>query len=163
MPETYSYTLSAALEYGCMIAITDLGAPVERLAGRENSWALPWQTNAQQWAEFFTNLYDKNNHTLSVYNTSLISKVDDCKDFYTRAYLVFKPKILAEQHLPDLSNIVRGVQVNKHLSGKEKLLVFIYRFYTHKFFQKIVKIIPVSLLRRVKTILSNQPMNKLIK
>jgi hypothetical protein len=55
-PETYSYTLSAVLQMELPVATTNLGAIFDRLAGRPLSWALPWESNAQQWNDFFLQL-----------------------------------------------------------------------------------------------------------
>lgn len=55
-PETYSYTLSAALRAGLPVAATNLGAIHERLAGRALSWALPWGAGAREWNDFFMKL-----------------------------------------------------------------------------------------------------------
>ena len=52
-PETYSYTLSAALQAGLPVAVPDIGAFVERVAGRPWSWVQPWDNNAQAWLDFF--------------------------------------------------------------------------------------------------------------
>lgn len=56
-PETYSYTLSACLAAGLPVAAPDLGAFPERLAGRDWSWVLPWNTPADGWLAFFTGIY----------------------------------------------------------------------------------------------------------
>ena len=55
-PETYSYTLSAVVHEELPAAVTNLGAIYDRLAGRALSWALPWQTSAQEWNDFFMKL-----------------------------------------------------------------------------------------------------------
>jgi len=55
-PETYSYTLSAAMHLGYPIAATDIGAFHDRLAGRSGSWLLPWNTEARDWNDFFARL-----------------------------------------------------------------------------------------------------------
>ncbi|MFN0038635.1 MAG: glycosyltransferase, partial [Burkholderiales bacterium] len=55
-PETYSYTLSVAMRLGYPVVATDLGAFADRLAGREDSWLLPWETKAQSWNDFFVRL-----------------------------------------------------------------------------------------------------------
>ena len=52
-PETYSYTLSAALRNGLPVAASDLGAFPERLAGRPWSWIRPWGTQPAAWNDFF--------------------------------------------------------------------------------------------------------------
>jgi O-antigen biosynthesis protein len=55
-PETYSYTLSAAMQAGLPVAVPDLGAFAERVADRPWSWVCPWDQNAKQWVSFFTGL-----------------------------------------------------------------------------------------------------------
>lgn len=55
-PETYSYTLSAALRAGLPVASTNLGAIPDRLAGRDLSWALPWESGALAWNDFLMRL-----------------------------------------------------------------------------------------------------------
>ncbi len=45
-PETYSYTLSAALAAGLPVVASDIGAFPERLAGRARTRLLPWDASA---------------------------------------------------------------------------------------------------------------------
>ncbi|WP_200848801.1 hypothetical protein, partial [Raoultella sp. 18093] len=52
-PETYSYTLSAALLAGLPVAVPDIGAFRERIAGRPWSWVLPWDATAAGWLAWF--------------------------------------------------------------------------------------------------------------
>lgn len=49
VPETYSYTLSAALPADAAIVASDLGAFPERLAGRRRTHLLPWNATPAQW------------------------------------------------------------------------------------------------------------------
>ncbi|WP_287805162.1 methyltransferase domain-containing protein [Diaphorobacter sp.] len=55
-PETYSYTLSAALQAGLPVAVPDIGAFAERVTGRAWSWVCPWGQDGKQWIDFFTAL-----------------------------------------------------------------------------------------------------------
>lgn len=55
-PETYSYTLSAALQAGLPVAVPDIGAFAERVAGRSWSWVCPWGRDGKAWAHFFTTI-----------------------------------------------------------------------------------------------------------
>jgi O-antigen biosynthesis protein len=52
-PETYSYTLSAALRTQCAIVAPDLGAFSERLQSRPLSWVVPWNTTPAGFSDFF--------------------------------------------------------------------------------------------------------------
>jgi len=56
VPETYGYTLSEVLAAGYPVAVTDLGALAERVAGRPNSWACPLNTSPAAWNAFFLSL-----------------------------------------------------------------------------------------------------------
>jgi glycosyltransferase involved in cell wall biosynthesis len=52
-PETYSYTLSEGLMLGLPLAVVDLGALPERVAGRPATWLKPWNLAPEQWIDFF--------------------------------------------------------------------------------------------------------------
>ena len=59
-PESYSYTLSVALESGIPLAVTDLGALPERVVGRPWAWVCPWEYTAADWLSFFRRIREKN-------------------------------------------------------------------------------------------------------
>ena len=59
-PETYSYTLSAALKAGRPIVVTDLGALPERVVGRAWTWVGDWRWTAQEWNDFFIQIREQN-------------------------------------------------------------------------------------------------------
>ena len=52
-PETYSYTLSSAIETGLPIVAADIGAFTERLSGRPLSWLVDHRASAQDWLATF--------------------------------------------------------------------------------------------------------------
>ncbi|AVO48758.1 glycosyl transferase family 2 [Melaminivora suipulveris] len=58
-PETYSYTLSAALQAGLPVAVPDIGAFAERVAGRAWSWVCPWGLEGKTWVEFFASIREQ--------------------------------------------------------------------------------------------------------
>ncbi len=58
-PETFSYTLSAALDTELAIVATDLGALPERLARRANARVVPWQASAAAVNDVFMELARK--------------------------------------------------------------------------------------------------------
>lgn len=62
-PETYSYTLSAALIAGLPVVAPDLGAFPERLANRPWSWIRHWNQAPYEWNNFFTQI--RETHFLS--------------------------------------------------------------------------------------------------
>lgn len=71
-PETYSYTLSAALISGLPVVAPDLGAFPERLSNRSWTWVCPWNQSVHEWNNFFTHL--RNAHFLSGTPPNLFSR-----------------------------------------------------------------------------------------
>jgi glycosyltransferase involved in cell wall biosynthesis len=55
-PETYSYTLSAAMRSGLPIAAPRLGAFPERLADYPAAWLLDWDSTPHAWNDLFLSL-----------------------------------------------------------------------------------------------------------
>ena len=58
-PETYSYTLSAAINAKLPVVAPDIGAFQERLFNRELSWIVPWDFKASVFNDFFMLLRDR--------------------------------------------------------------------------------------------------------
>ncbi|HTI01648.1 MAG TPA: glycosyltransferase [Acidisoma sp.] len=52
-PETFSYTLSTAIQTGVPIVATDLGSFPERLAGRPNTWLVDHRATTEDWLQVF--------------------------------------------------------------------------------------------------------------
>jgi GT2 family glycosyltransferase/glycosyltransferase involved in cell wall biosynthesis len=52
-PETYSYTLSAAIDAGLPVAASGIGAFPERLAGRPLTWLVDPEASAEEWLAVF--------------------------------------------------------------------------------------------------------------
>lgn len=55
-PETYSYTLSSAINSGLPIAAPRLGAFTERLLDYPLAWLMDWDTTAEYWNNLFASL-----------------------------------------------------------------------------------------------------------
>lgn len=70
-PETYSYTLSAALKSGFPIVVPNIGALAERLNQRLWSWVCPWDWSAKEWNNFFVRI--KTDHFLTAVSPNVIS------------------------------------------------------------------------------------------
>ncbi|MHB9111987.1 MAG: glycosyltransferase [Thermoleophilia bacterium] len=57
-PETYSYTLSAAMRSGLVVAAPRLGAFTERLEGYPEALLMDWDTGAADWNNVFISLLE---------------------------------------------------------------------------------------------------------
>ncbi len=82
-PETYSYTLSTALQHNLPIVASDLGAFRERLDGRPLSWIVPWNLSVDALNNFFVEL-----------RNSYFTKTEFAVS--TKKFLLDKTKYLAE-------------------------------------------------------------------
>jgi GT2 family glycosyltransferase/glycosyltransferase involved in cell wall biosynthesis len=84
-PETYSYTLSAAIEAGLPIVATNLGAFTERLAGRPYTWLTDYRASTEDLLAVFdavrAALRDRSRKAPSVPREAV-------PDFYATDYLV---------------------------------------------------------------------------
>jgi O-antigen biosynthesis protein len=80
-PETYSYTLSAAIQAGLAVVGPDLGAFRERLFGREWSWVAPWDQTPDQWLALFVQL--REDHFLTGVPPQPVTTAKDTVSDYT--------------------------------------------------------------------------------
>jgi GT2 family glycosyltransferase/glycosyltransferase involved in cell wall biosynthesis len=86
-PETFSYTLSAALELGLPVIAPDMGAFPERLAGRSWTWIVPWDEDAVRMVEFFVSVRRDHFLTSIEPHVPAMRRAAAPGDFYPVAYL----------------------------------------------------------------------------
>ena len=160
-PETYSYTLSHALDSGLPIIAPDIGAFPERLSGRANTLLFNHlQSPAELHAQIasFIHALGTNGVTTPVFQ-------GDCseKDFYDQAYLSLisrslkSPQAGHAEFKPDASQIVGGV--SQHSSWRDAVLRTLWRLYMHPSLRWVSTVIPYNLRRAVKRSLSRSAMH----
>lgn len=88
-PETYSYTLSAAMACGIPVAATDIGAIAERATCSEDilSWTLPWIARAPEWNDLFVEIMNGSARV------SPRRHVEYAKFDYSKDYLIIGPPV----------------------------------------------------------------------
>lgn len=160
-PETYSYTLSYAMDAGLPIFAPDLGAFPDRLKQRPltqlfNHLATP--------TDIVNQLYDFiQQHSAIEADTwqapnSLLAEV-----FYNQRYLNYVNKIANTN--PDFDP-TKVIAVNKHPSARlqtnEKLVVKLWKIYTHPSMRWVNKVIPFRVRRGLKRLLSRQAIHDLV-
>jgi GT2 family glycosyltransferase/glycosyltransferase involved in cell wall biosynthesis len=84
-PETYSYTLSAAIASGLPIVATDIGAFPERLKGRPLTWLVPRNASIGEWRKVFLEVRTVVSRRSRILPIPLQPGADD---FYRDSYLV---------------------------------------------------------------------------
>lgn len=160
-PETYSYTLSAALEGGYPVAAPALGAFSERLSGRAWSWLCNWNMSATQWLEFFDGVREKNfiagqEPAKAEGNSSPISfpMLDYRSDYLSKlpAAQALTSEQMQELHLLISLNVQSSNFLQSQQSEvKSKALRLLIILRASSIFSPVAKLIPTGFQRRVKS------------
>ena len=163
-PETYSYTLSAALEAGLPVVAPNIGAFGERLQNRDWTWIGDWQQSAEVWLVFFKTLRD--NHFITGIGPAHISpvsdplRIDGAPVDYRSNYLntLPKPGLLNTSELKELQQrVAPSLPQNQPQSGlpvgtlKSATLRALVRVRASPSMSAVAKLIPMHTQRRVKT------------
>lgn len=149
-PETYSYTLSAALRTNCAIIAPDLGAFMERLQQRPLSWILPWNTTPASFTDFFASLRE----TLIKNGLNFSEAPMTRMDGYLKRYSAAMPKASATGHstrtgkvlyLPGEDAPVYTMRVSRYVLAKRELRDRIIAIYRHEKIRPVLKrIVPLK-------------------
>jgi GT2 family glycosyltransferase/glycosyltransferase involved in cell wall biosynthesis len=94
-PETFSFTLSAALEAGVPIVARRIGAFPDRLKGRPLTWLVDPSTSPTEWISVFKTIYHdlRNNNA-----TERIGERAAAEDFYATQYLILPHKPIIQRN-----------------------------------------------------------------
>lgn len=88
-PETYSYTLSEAMEARLPVLVPDIGAFTERTSGRPWSWRVAWESSAADFLTVFIQIRDELESGAWTAKESIDPGIEHPGDdgFYDRRYL----------------------------------------------------------------------------
>ena len=171
-PETYSYTLSEALNAGRPVVVPDIGAFPERIAGRPYTWVVPWCRSVQEWADFFgqvaAELEDdaaSGSHEWSQQPTGGDGR------FYRDAYLEGAEAVPSSpsdetpegwQWLDDrVTRTILLAAGDERRSRKERLLMRLVALRQGRLGRLATRLLPYRFQRRVKRWLSRKPLHEL--
>jgi len=158
-PETYSYTLSYALESGVPIVATDLGAFPERLSGRKNSLLFDQHTSIKALIEQLTLFVDAIAAGREV-NAPEFNGGEFKSNFYESMYLVvvssgLKQTDLIEQSKSILLKSAWCINQSATDAGwREAVLATLWRLYMHHSTNWLGRLIPSSTRRFIRKSLS---------
>jgi|GEM_PF-3744127 Predicted glycosyltransferases len=175
-PETYSYTLSIALEYGIPVVVPNIGAFGERVVGRRDSRVIAWDTSAKKMCELWRSLRTDPQAFFAAANVPAVldlSQAERVGDFYRDGYL--QADWLRESELGriDYKALLASVYASAYVEvvavtpaapqgRKEKLLAILWRLSKHPALAWGVKLVPYRLQRYVKRILSRRAIHEII-
>ncbi|WP_265300651.1 methyltransferase domain-containing protein [Verminephrobacter eiseniae] len=147
-PETYSYTLSAALQAGLPVVAPDLGAFAERLAGRPWSWVMPWDMTAAEWLERFLELRQRHFANAQAPQPPTHSAPASDDWHYRQHYLQGLPDIGAPS--PLAHDFLRSHQPPTAAARRSLLLTGLVRLRSHPLLRGLAQRVPQHWQTRVK-------------
>ena len=162
-PETYSYTLSAALHQGLPVVVPDIGAFVERVSLRPLSVVQPWNSNTSDWCEFWSKILSDGELPSSMPLTRDPSESAE-KEFYASDYLA-----AVEAKQGELSSrMLKSLKGNYHsgvpeLTGSERILSRIWQISRQPVVAKVVSLVPFRMQQAIKRRLSRRPMHDIVR
>lgn len=162
-PETYSYTLSSAIEAGLPIIAPNIGAFPERLFGRCNSWVIPWDADAEFVVKQLADLaaYGDSSPALS----NFTSKTAPSNSYNAYQYSTDYWSLLEQKAGFKQSPNINQIQLKEWLAAalpytcdmpsadqavRRRLLTTLYYLRGLPVLRQIVKRIPLSFQRRVR-------------
>lgn len=160
-PETYSYTLSAALRSGLPIAAPALGAFPERLSGRASTFLMQWPFTTADWSEWWLRLVDQP-VLLSMSTAPQVDTQPIKKNFYQTEYVstdwIRTP--LATSTPENIQLLMSSSRSQKkRLSKKERMLTLLIVLRTNRVTRHIARLIPTDMQRKIKRKLSRAPLH----
>lgn len=169
-PETYSYTLSYALDSGLPIIAPNIGAFAERLSCRANTLLFKHLTPASELIDSFTAFIDALSEGENI-SAPQFEEDESKPDYYGRAYLeiISRDLIVAEPDTQTILFIPNAVSRNAQASvdvkngWRETVLTILWHLYTHRSMRWMSRVIPYAVLRSVKRLLSRRPIHEVVK
>ncbi|GAA4419015.1 methyltransferase domain-containing protein [Acidovorax lacteus] len=164
-PETYSYTLSAALQEGLPVVVPNLGAFVERVAGRPWSWVQAWDSTPAQWVELFAHIRQQMSEPLAQAPTApaLPKALQDLAQrmgpwSYVRDYATFAASP-AHQDAADAARMAAGMvaearATTPHEAPRGRLYRWALRLQRSALLGPLVRAVPHPVRHRIKGLLS---------
>lgn len=162
-PETYSYTLSLALELGLPVVVPNIGAFSERVHNRSESVIMPWDTSAHEWQEFWKEVRTKGELPVSKYDLPTNS-IDRDDSFYSSKY---KSKILSREGQADMILIdnlkPQYIREQALLTASEKTFEIISNLSRWPVINPLVRLVPLSVKRKIKQYLTSNSLHNIFK
>jgi hypothetical protein len=155
-PETYSYTLSSALESGVPIVAPKLGAFPERLSGRENALLFEPHLDPSALVEKITNFIAQIESGLQVKAPE--TNLNDIRgDYYHKEYTAGIPATISDSQI-ELGRIKVSGQVNGDLRGsrfRDSTLRVLVRLSWHPSIRWLRGVVPQRSQKFVRRLLSS--------
>lgn len=174
-PETYSYTLSIAFEYGLPVVIPNIGAFYERVLNRAYSRVIPWDLSIDPLCELWRSIHRDFKTFFAMENIPAVlpfKNVDIKKNFYQDEYLEDIALRGAERRVVDDYAFIESLFLSKNVEIKSKVLFLTYREKLLALLWKLDKVpmiswvtkwIPYQVKKWVKRRFSSKPIHQVLR
>ncbi|MCG8413895.1 MAG: hypothetical protein MI746_06710, partial [Pseudomonadales bacterium] len=156
-PETYSYTLSYALESGLPVACPNIGSFPERLHNRPHTWIEDWDMDAEQWLAKLESI----RHELMLQNESKAWLSQPNTQFSYRANYVH-PGVIPEFEFVDAEHLMSHwlMELPEASTVNRRFYRALIWLNSHRLFGHVANLIPMWIRRNVKRRLSTRPLHE---
>ena len=161
-PETYSYTLSIALQNRLPVVVPDLGAFVERVQARAHTAVVDWNLTIPQWREFWMDVL-KQQKLPAFTGEYRVDRTVLADSFYSDHYVQATPLRPSDPAAKVLQDLQPNLYVHSlNLSRSERLLKRIWRFSRRPLGAMLISVVPFKMQRTIKRFLSHRPMHDIV-
>ncbi|UZE95127.1 glycosyltransferase [Alkalimarinus alittae] len=158
-PETYSYTLSTALEKGFPVVVPNIGAFSERVAGRAFSAVKNWDMSVNGWKSFWLNVAAEG----AIETSNLQAEGCSCL-FYDDRYIKGNWSRKSDETVSiETLCLWLDVVTSNNLCRRERVLKRLWKIREHSIFGKFSALIPFKMQRYIKRKLSQKPIHEILK
>lgn len=164
-PETYSYTLSVALNTGLPIIAPDVGAFPERLSGRSQAWVFPFPASAEilleGMAKFLADLGSGHTRVAPVLSIEPHPVDLYASRYFADAAAAHRPSDMAAVRKCLAALLARAPAVRA--TRRERILKLLWLAYSDRRLRGIANLIPHRVKRSVKRLLSRKPLHEIFR
>lgn len=156
-PETYSYTLSAAIAAGASVLIPNIGAFSERIAGRQGTWIYDWDASPETINELLLAIKEKRLVQEDAHVSAIFPSAPTFD--YSVHYLSPVPVRPVRQVSRDLDNVVSSLENNNMQARKSIRMLIVGALVTLRSqpsLHWLARRIPLSTQIRIKNWLLRQ-------
>lgn len=158
-PETYSYTLSTALEKGLPVVVPNIGAFSERVAGRAFTAVKNWDMSVEGWKSFWLKVASE-----GVMDSNNIQSDRSSCLFYSDSYVKHNWSRKSDEAISiETIRLWLNVASNESLCRRERVLKRLWKIREHSMFGKFSALIPFKIQRYIKRKLSQKPIHEILK
>ncbi|KWK52852.1 hypothetical protein WT81_13640 [Burkholderia stagnalis] len=164
-PETYSYTLSAALASGLPIVAPSIGAFPERLAGREQTALLAHPPSAEALLatiEMLLAELERGGQPIAPAFAGELPSVGYYDQQYVRAAGAARGPANRTDVVAALDAVLAEQEIVVH-GRRERFLRVLWRIYADPRTQAMSRLIPHRMKRAIKRLLSKRPLHEVIR